>query len=1106
MLTNKLLWYLLPLSLGFALHASASPIISEFLASNQDALEAADGSFPDWIELQNGGTAVNLAGYTLTDNPDLPDKWTLPAVEMAPGSYLVIFASGDDLNDSASELHTNFSLASKGGYLGLRGPDGSVVSEFVDYPNQRTDVSYGLASSDFVHFKTPTPGSANASTGLTGFVGDTKFSVDRGYYDAPFEVEITTATEGTTIYYTLDGRVPGKGSLFTGPIGEIYAEPFMIDKTSTLRAIAFKDGYEPSNVDTQTYLFLNDVIRQTGDHLPQDWNGENADYEMDPRIVDDPKYRDTIIEDFRTLPALSIVIEPDDFFSTSKGIYPGKIGQDGIDKACSAELLHPDGKEGFRINCAVRIVGQTSPQRWKIKKLSMRLRFDKEFGPGKLNYPLYDDPDAVDEFNTLTVDARHNNTWAYDGGSIPAQQRDWTQYLRDQTAADLHQAMGGHSPHGRYVFTFVNGVFWGMYNLHERPDDAFNASYQGGKRADWEVTRHGDPSNGGVNVSGEDTLTKYREFNAFVRDADDPAIYAQIEEQLDLDDYISYMLVNLGLANSDWGHKNYYVSKSPIDGKWRYHSWDAEKVFQRLNDSNVGASNNPGPTGIHQSLTKSADYRIRFADAVHKRFFNGGVLSTEGLQRIYKRRTDEIGRAVILESARWGDAARSTPYTKENWDAERDRLMNDYFVKRPDIVFDQLEREGLTGDLQSPTFSQHGGSVSNGDEVKINKSVFAAGKLYYTLDGTDPRVAGGELLEAAIEYGDPIKLTETTTIKARIFKSSLFGAHEWSALLESTFIVDAVPASSENLVVSKINYHPAGATEAEKAASFSRKDFEFIELMNLSDERVSLRNATFVRGIKVALNEVELQDIEPGGTVFLVKNRAAFEMRYGTEHTVAGAYLGSLSNDGERLQVVDTVGETLMDFGYNDGEGWPAAADGDGAYLVLNAPSTKPDSSIANSWRVSTPEDVPTSNTVVDPNPGDSDYESWKTTNFGGDASNDTIAGFEADPDGDQVANYLEFVMGGDPNNGQSVPKVLVSRNTEGDVIYDVPLRKGMTVTIERARQLDQWTEVSGPGLQDLGKTAGPNAEIEIQSYRVIQLTKDAPWTENFVRAKVTLP
>ena len=1060
--------------IGIALLARlhAIPVISEILAS---------GSGEDWIEIQNTGDAeINLAGYLLSDDSDNPARWIFPSTTLAPSTFLVVYASAQDLFDPAEELHTNFKLDAAGGYLALSTADGSTVSVFENYPQQRSDISYGLASNGLAYFKTPSLGKANPNSGLSGFVADTKFSVDRGYFEEAVEVEITTASEGATILYTTDGRLPSKGSVFTGPIGETYLGPITVNKTTTLRAIAIKDTFEPSNVDTHTYLFLADVITQTGDHLPQDWNREPADYEMDPRIVNDAKYRDTIIEDFKTLPSLSITLEPDDFFSTNKGIYPGKIAEDGIDKACSAELLHPDGKEGFQIDCAVRIVGQSSPNRWKIKKLSMRLRFDKDYGPGTLQYPLYDEPTATDEFNTLTVDARHNNTWAYDGGSEPTEQRKRAQYLRDQTAADLQRTMGGFSPHGRYVHTYVNGVYWGMYNLHERPDDAFNASYQGGDRADWEVSRHGDPSNGGVNVSGDDTIGNYRDLNTLARDADDPAVYAQLQEQLDIDGFISYLLVNFGLGNGDWGHKNYYVSRSPVDSMWRYHSWDAEKVFQRLSDNLTTTSNNPGPTGIHQSLTKSDDYRIRFADHVAKQFFNGGVMSVEGLQKAYRRRTDEIDRAIILESARWGDAARSTPYTKEDWDTERDRIMDDYFPKRVDIAIDQFERADLFGDLDLPTFDDHGGHFDSGYALTINKSVFAQGEIFYTTDGSDPRLPGGKLSTDAIGYNDPVSLAESATVKARLYKGSIFGSTEWSPLLEADFVVGAVPASASNLRISKINYHPSGASDAEKAAGFSRKDFEFIGLTNVSTGPVSLLGAELAEGIRFGFDNVANTQIPAGSTSFLVKNSAAFTMRYGSIHTILGDYQGSLSNDGEQLTLRSNE-TVLAEFSYNDAEPWPADADGSGAYLVLTDLNAPAEGYPAGRWRASAPDDTPTTSTTTQPTD---------------------------DTDADGYLDDLETAMGSDPTKADSIPYFAAISSEDGLPIFEISRSNAnaIEITLETSADLEAWTKVTGPGLETLPSRAGHLPNTEINRYRVRQLTKDAPWTERFVRFSIELP
>jgi hypothetical protein len=122
------------------------PMITEFMALNHDTLKDEDGESSDWIELYNPTPAtISLAGYHLTDDPAKPGKWTLPAVSIAPESYLVVFASGKNRIDPAGELHTSFKLAGEGEHLALTGPDLKLVQEFASFPPQAPDVSYGVA-------------------------------------------------------------------------------------------------------------------------------------------------------------------------------------------------------------------------------------------------------------------------------------------------------------------------------------------------------------------------------------------------------------------------------------------------------------------------------------------------------------------------------------------------------------------------------------------------------------------------------------------------------------------------------------------------------------------------------------------------------------------------------------------------------------------------------------------------------------------------------------------------------------------------------------------------------------------------------------------------
>ena len=184
-----------------------------------------------------------------------------PLLSCPAAATLVVFASQQDRNDyvdAGGNLHTNFALRSAGDYLALVAPDGAtVVSGFSPgYPEQKEDVAYGLNG----FFLAPTPGAPNEGGGVIGFVEDTTFSMDRGFYETAISVAITTATPDAGIYYTTDGTEPSPAN------GTLYHTPLTIDTTTTLRAAAFKEGLAPTNIDTQTYLFLEDVVRQPARH------------------------------------------------------------------------------------------------------------------------------------------------------------------------------------------------------------------------------------------------------------------------------------------------------------------------------------------------------------------------------------------------------------------------------------------------------------------------------------------------------------------------------------------------------------------------------------------------------------------------------------------------------------------------------------------------------------------------------------------------------------------------------------------------------------------------------------------------------------------------
>lgn len=146
-------------------------IINELLVVNTQGLTDADGDFSDWIEIYNRGSgAINLSGWSLTDNPQQPQKWTFPNISLGSGQYLVVFASGKDRqgSETGAELHTNFKLNRDGEFLGLYNVQADRLMDGLrpGYPKQFPDISYGRIGPDlaFNYLAHPTPGGRNDDT------------------------------------------------------------------------------------------------------------------------------------------------------------------------------------------------------------------------------------------------------------------------------------------------------------------------------------------------------------------------------------------------------------------------------------------------------------------------------------------------------------------------------------------------------------------------------------------------------------------------------------------------------------------------------------------------------------------------------------------------------------------------------------------------------------------------------------------------------------------------------------------------------------------------------------------------------------------------------
>lgn len=638
------------------------------------------------------------------------------------------------------------------------------------------------------YFTPATPGSAN-DEGYLGLVSEADFDRPHGFYDEAFTLSLTCATPGATIRYTTDGTEPGPDR------GTVYVRPLTLGNTTVLRAGAYRDGYLASPSATRTYLFLDQVLLQTGAGLPRSWGN---DWEMDPRVVNHPEYAGRIREDLRSLPVVCLAFDPEGFWGPA-GIYTLTTGRgDEYERSASAELFFPDASQpGFQVNCGVQIVGGAS--RVMTPKHGLGLSFKARYGPTKLRYKFFEDSE-VQEFDFLAFRPNFNMSWVRTDRSGPLNnanadgaERLHAIYVRDQFTKESQLAMGQVSAHERFVHLYLNGLYWGLYNPSERTDATFAASYFGGRKEDYD-TIFSDPST--VARAHDGDKNAWNEMMRLARAGlASPEAYARIQEYLDVTNLADYMMLNFYCATVDWPWQNWNAARKREPGaQFKFFVWDAEYTLETppwVPDDRTGVGAAPGeadsPARLYHELRSNPEWRLRFADRAHRHFFNGGALTTNQTIPRFLRLCDTIDRAIVGESARWGDVVRrEQPYTRNvEWLAEKRRLLTEFFPQRTDRVVQQFVQAGLYPRVAAPVLSPPEGRFAGAFELSLG----APGSvIYYTTNGADPRLPGGSPSPDARLSTGSLVITADQQILARAWRTNT-----WSALAVGTYTVSEAP-------------------------------------------------------------------------------------------------------------------------------------------------------------------------------------------------------------------------------------------------------------------------------------------------------------------------
>jgi len=849
----------------------AKLVINEFLALNTSAggIRDEDRELEGWIELYNPGEqSVDLTGWSLTDDEGVPDQWIFPNILLGAKQHLVVFTSGKDRRTpvAGGRLHTNFKLGADGEFLGLYSADSprrlaSGISP--RYPSQRNEFSYGRdTAGEWRYFSTPTPGSANGVSGILGAVEEPRFSVPRGFFNQPFTLSLSCETPGAAIRYTTNGAPP------TESTGFVYLRPFAIRETTMVRAAAFAPNHLPSRTVTHTYLMGLSAARLS-------------------------------------LPAISVVTASNHLRGPTgiMEVSPRNTTRRGIawERPASAEYILPGDNGGFQIDCGLRVQGgdyirgQYNPNTTAAPqgKFSFRLYFRGDYGPGKLRYPLFAGS-PVEAFDRIVIRAGMNDPT--------------NPFIVDELMRRLLIETGQVTTRGNHAHLFLNGVYKGYYNLTEGYEEDFFQSWHGGN-AGWDLITQGRIANSGDTMAFNSLYNLITRSNMVLS-----ANYALADRQMDMTNFVDYLLVNIYGGTGDWPNNNWRMARErSTKGKFRFYIWDAEWALGNLgrsvtaNTLTVELNNGSEIATMFQRLRGNREFQLLFADRLHQHFFNGGALTDDRVRAQYQALRNEL--ALVIPGMQTS-------------------IQTTWIPRRRTNIFNHLRSASLIASTNAPQLSQHGGLVSPGQTLTVNN---LEGAIYYTLDGSDPRVPlTSQVAPGALRHsGSPFSIARDLVWKGR----SLSGTN-WSALTEAVFQVGRLGVPVR---FTEIMHSPAGGDP-----------YEFVELQNAGGVALNLGRFS-LDGVSFTFPENVL--VQPGQTIVIGSgvDPRSFALRY-PGIAVTGWFGGSLSGGGERISLLDPSGRVVQSVDYGTAGLWPVSARTGGSLEVID-PEGDPDS--AANWRAS---------------------------------------------------------------------------------------------------------------------------------------------------------
>ena len=520
------------------------------------------------VNLIEGTNVLALQGYNVS--PTSSDFTLIPFLTI--GSTNFSYSDVPDfIHVEEGGLHTNFKIKNEGEGLYLFKANNQIADSIwvVALPANKSFGRYPDGTSEWKYFNTPTPGTANANP-LDELRNDSIFfSVPAGFYAGSITVELSTNVENLVIKYTMDGSDPtSESSNYDGAVA--------ISKTTSLRAATFFNGEKSSNVFTKTYLIGTD----------------------------------------HSLPVFSLTTDPYNLWDYNYGIYVlgpnaepanpnfGANFWEDWERPIHVEYFDSEKQELLDQDAGIKITGAWS--RANAQK-SLALFARSKYGTGSFSAKLFKDL-PFDKYESFIL-RNSGNDWSYS-------------MIRDGLISEIAKPLNMDRLAFQPAVIYINGEYWGIQNLREKPNEHYFESHYNVDEDDLNLLElQYSPVHG--SVDSYLLMINFINKNS-LKDEDN---YNQIKNQIDIDCFIDYELVQIYIYNGDWPGNNikYWRSNKP-SSKWRWLIYDTDFGFDIWNGStyrnngiafatdpdNSGWPNPAWSTLLLRKLLVNQEFRFRF--------------------------------------------------------------------------------------------------------------------------------------------------------------------------------------------------------------------------------------------------------------------------------------------------------------------------------------------------------------------------------------------------------------------------------------------------------------------------------------------------------------